>query len=106
MVVERDNRTGVIHHGRHKDFPGFDNGVIDRTATNNMDSVDLIFDIEGDNAKLLNWFGFEIEDEFEGSITGQRAGYPAAFEVIAAAFETDLFEGVDVYVGKGHKNNS
>ena len=80
--------------------------LIDSTGSDNMYPVDFIFGIQGNDAEFLNRFGFEIEDELEGSITSQRAGYPAAFEVIAAAFGEDLFEGVDIDIGKRHKNNS
>jgi hypothetical protein len=103
MVVEGDNALGVIHHGRHKDFSGFNYVMIERACTDNMDSVDFFLGIQRDNAELFNWFGFEVKDDFEGSIAGHRAGYPAAFEIIAAAFRADLFEGVDVDVDNWHR---
>jgi hypothetical protein len=57
---------------RHKDFPGFDREAIADAAANNMNAVDLLFDIEGDDAELLHWFGLEVRDGFEDIIADCR----------------------------------
>ena len=94
--MKSDNRSGVVRHCRHKDIPGVNTDTGDSTGSDDMYPIDFIFAIQGNNAELLNCFGFEVEDELEGFKTGQRAGYLAAFKVIAAAFGKDLLEGVDV----------
>lgn len=71
-----------------------------------MDAVDFIFGVKRDDSEFLHRFGFEVKNGLEGIKAGQRTGYPAAFEVIPAAFGADLFEGVDIDIGEGHKNNS
>jgi hypothetical protein len=106
MVVKGNDRAGVIHERRHKDFPRFDQGPVDDPATNNMDAVDLLFDIKRDDAELLHRFGLEVEDGFERVIADQGTGDPLAFKVVAETFGTDLFEGVDVDVGERHGNIS
>jgi hypothetical protein len=93
MVVERNDRAGVIHERRHKDFPGFDRDAVDDTAANNMDAVDLLFDIKRDDAELLHRLALEVEDGFEPIIADQGTGDPPAFKVVAAAFGTDLSQG-------------
>jgi hypothetical protein len=94
--MKSNDRAGVIHQRRHKDFSRFDQGAVDDPATNNMDAVDLLFDIKGDDAELLHRFALEVEDGFERVIADQGTGDPPAFKVVAAALGTDLFEGVDV----------
>jgi hypothetical protein len=77
---------------RHKDFPRFDQGAVDDPAANNMDAVDLLFDIKRDDAELLHRLALEVEDGFERIIADQGTGDPPAFKVVAAALGTDLLQ--------------
>jgi hypothetical protein len=93
MVMKSNDRAGVIQQRRHKDFSRFDQGAVDDTAANNMDAVDLLLDIKGDDAELLHRLALEVEDGFEPIIADQGTGDPPAFKVVAAAFGTDLSQG-------------
>lgn len=73
---------------------GLSRGVVDGTGVNNVQSVNFIWGVKRDNAKLLYGFGVKVEDMLDCFITGQWAGYLATFEVIKAAFGADLFEGI------------
>jgi hypothetical protein len=72
MVMKSDNRSGIVHHCRHKNIPGVNTDTGDSTGSNNMYPIDFIFAIQGNNAEFLDCFGFEVEDGLEGIKTGQK----------------------------------
>jgi hypothetical protein len=42
MVVEGDDRFGVVHHSRHKDFSGFDIELIKGAGADDVNADDFV----------------------------------------------------------------
>ena len=60
VVVERDNRIGIIEHGRLEDFAGFDVGAVEAADGDDVESGEFVFGVEGDDAEDFGGGGLEI----------------------------------------------
>jgi len=97
MVVEGDDGFGdaclhALHHGRHKDFPGFDVEFIKGAGADDVNSDDFVSGIEGYDAEFFDRFGFKIEEVLKDLVADQGIGDWVVFEVITMVLGADLFE--------------
>jgi hypothetical protein len=81
------------------DIAGFDESVIQSPNADDMDSGDLVFGRQGDNAEFFDWFGFQVQDLLEGVVTGFGRGYFILADVVVDGGFFNLFQGVDIDTG-------